>query len=108
MSVQLRLDRRVSDEPSLAMSFGLLCVVLLAMFAIVVNISVPDVQFAPADRVTLVFSSLIVLELADHLAQSLQRPLRLLPSGTGSRDRRRSLTGRRARCGRSQVTARCA
>jgi hypothetical protein len=46
MSVQLRLDRRVSDEPSLAMSFGLLCVVLLAMFAIVV---VPDVQFAPAD-----------------------------------------------------------
>jgi hypothetical protein len=49
MSVQLRLDRQVSDEPSLAMSFGLLCVVLLAMFAIVVNISVPDVQFAPAD-----------------------------------------------------------
>jgi hypothetical protein len=49
MSGQLRLDRQVSDEPSLAMSFGLLCVVLLAMFAIVVNINVPDVQFAPAD-----------------------------------------------------------
>jgi hypothetical protein len=49
MSGQLRLDCQVSDEPSLAMSFGVLCVVLLAMFAIVVNISVPDVQFAPAD-----------------------------------------------------------
>jgi hypothetical protein len=49
MSGQLRLDRQVNDEPSLAMSFGVLCVVLLAMFAIVANINVPDVQFAPAD-----------------------------------------------------------
>jgi hypothetical protein len=49
MSGQLRLDRQVSDEPSLAISFGVLCVVLLAMLAIVVNINVPDVQFAPAD-----------------------------------------------------------
>jgi hypothetical protein len=49
MSGQLRLDRQVSDEPSLAMSVGVLCVVLLAMFAIVVNINIPDVQFAPAD-----------------------------------------------------------
>jgi hypothetical protein len=31
------------------MSFGVLCAVLLAMFAIVVNINVPDIQFAPAD-----------------------------------------------------------
>jgi hypothetical protein len=42
-----RLDRQVSDEPSLAMSFGVLCVLLLAMFAIVVNINIPDIQFAP-------------------------------------------------------------
>jgi hypothetical protein len=53
MSGQLRLDRQVSDEPSLTMSFGLLCVALLAMFAIVVNINVPDVQFAPADLFSL-------------------------------------------------------
>ena len=49
MAGQLRLGRHVSDEPSLAMSFGVLCVLLLAMFAIVVNINIPDVQFAPAD-----------------------------------------------------------
>jgi hypothetical protein len=49
MSGQLRLDRKVSDEPSLAMSVGVLCMVLLAMFAIVVNINIPDVQFAPSD-----------------------------------------------------------
>jgi hypothetical protein len=49
MSGQLRLDRKVSEEPSLAMSIGVLCMVLLAMFAIVVNINVPDAQFAPAD-----------------------------------------------------------
>ncbi len=35
------------------MSIGLLCVVLLAMFAIVVNISVPEVQFAPVDLLDL-------------------------------------------------------
>ncbi len=31
------------------MSLGVLCVMLLAMFAIISNISVPDVQLAPAD-----------------------------------------------------------
>jgi hypothetical protein len=80
MSGQLRLDRQVSDEPSLAMSFGLLCVVLLAMFAIVVNINVPDVQFAPADLFSLQRNACLLLvdrelQLANHLAQSLQRPL---------------------------------
>jgi hypothetical protein len=49
MSGQLRSDRQVSNEPSLAMSVGVLCMLLLAMFAFVVNINVPDVQFAPAD-----------------------------------------------------------
>ena len=47
MSGQLRLDRQASDEPSLAMSFGLLCVMLFAMFAIVGNVSIPDVQIVP-------------------------------------------------------------
>jgi hypothetical protein len=37
------------DEPSLGMSFGLLCVVLLAMSVIVLNISIPEIQLAPAD-----------------------------------------------------------
>jgi hypothetical protein len=49
MSGQLRSGRQVRDEPSLAMSIGVLCAVLVAMFAIIVNINVPDVQFAPAD-----------------------------------------------------------
>jgi hypothetical protein len=40
---------RPNEEPSLGMSVGLLCVVLLAMFAIIVNISIPEVQLAPAD-----------------------------------------------------------
>jgi hypothetical protein len=38
-------NRQANDEPSLAMSFGLLCVVLFAMFAIVANVNIPDVQF---------------------------------------------------------------
>jgi hypothetical protein len=31
------------------MSIGVRCAVLVAMFAIILNIDVPDVQFAPAD-----------------------------------------------------------
>jgi hypothetical protein len=49
MTGERRLDRQASGKPSLGMSFGVLCLVLLAMFAFVVNISVPDVQFAPAN-----------------------------------------------------------
>jgi hypothetical protein len=49
MSTERRLGGEPSDEPSLGMSVGLLCAVLLAMFAIVVNISIPEVQLAPAD-----------------------------------------------------------
>jgi hypothetical protein len=49
MSGERRLDRQANDEPSLGMSIGLLCVVLFAMFVIVGNISVPDVQFAQTD-----------------------------------------------------------
>jgi hypothetical protein len=49
MSGQLRLDRHANDEPSLAMSFVLLFVVLAAMVAIVANINVPDVQLSTAE-----------------------------------------------------------
>jgi hypothetical protein len=49
MSEERRLNRQASDEPSLGMSFGVLCLVLFAMFAIVININVPDIQLAPAD-----------------------------------------------------------
>jgi hypothetical protein len=45
MSGERRSDREANDEPSLGMSIGLLCVVLFAMFSIVGNVSVPDVQF---------------------------------------------------------------
>ena len=45
MSRERRSDRQANDEPSLGMSIGLLCVVLFAIFAIVSNVSVPDVQF---------------------------------------------------------------
>jgi hypothetical protein len=31
------------------MSFGVLCLVLFAMFAIVANINVPDIQFVQSD-----------------------------------------------------------
>jgi hypothetical protein len=44
-----RFDRQAIHEPSLGMSFGVLCLILLGMFAIVVNISVLDVQFVPGD-----------------------------------------------------------
>jgi hypothetical protein len=49
MSGGRRLDRHASDEPSLGLSFGVLCLVLLAMIAIVANISVPDLQFVQSD-----------------------------------------------------------
>jgi hypothetical protein len=49
MSRERRLDQRTNDEPSLGMSIGLLCVVLFAMFAIVSNVSIPDVQFVQTD-----------------------------------------------------------
>jgi hypothetical protein len=49
MSGERRLDRHANDEPSLAMSFVVLFVVLAAMVAIVANISVPDVQLSTAD-----------------------------------------------------------
>jgi hypothetical protein len=49
MSGERHLDRHANDEPSLGMSIGVLCVLLLAMFAIVGNISVPDVQFVQTD-----------------------------------------------------------
>jgi hypothetical protein len=38
MSGERRLDRQEGDEPSPGMSFGVLCVVLFAMFAIAVNV----------------------------------------------------------------------
>ena len=49
MSVERRSDRQAYDEASLGMSIGLLCAVLLAMFAIVGNVSIPDVQFVQTD-----------------------------------------------------------
>jgi hypothetical protein len=49
MSRERRSDRQANDEPSLGMSFGVLCLVLLAMFAIVANASIPDVQFVQTD-----------------------------------------------------------
>jgi hypothetical protein len=51
MPGQLRLDRHANDEPSLAMSFVVLFMVLgamVAMVAVVASISVPDVQLAAA------------------------------------------------------------
>jgi len=38
-----------NDEPSLGMSFGVLCLMLFAMFAIIANVSIPDVQIVPTD-----------------------------------------------------------
>ena len=49
MSEERRSDRKANDEPSLGMSIGLLCVVLFAIFAIVSNVSVFDVQFVQTD-----------------------------------------------------------
>ncbi len=44
-----RSDRQVNDGPSVGMSIGVLCVVLFAMFAIVGDVSVLDVQFVQTD-----------------------------------------------------------
>jgi hypothetical protein len=49
MSGERRLDRQANHEPSLAMSFVLLFVVLAVMVAMVANINVPDVQLSAAD-----------------------------------------------------------
>jgi hypothetical protein len=49
MSGERRSDGQANDEPSLGMSIGLLCVVLFAMFAIIGNVSIPDVQFVQTD-----------------------------------------------------------
>jgi hypothetical protein len=49
MSGERRSDREVNDEPSLGMSIGLLCMLLFAMFVIVGNVSVPDIQFVQTD-----------------------------------------------------------
>jgi hypothetical protein len=45
MSEQHRSAKHL--EPSLGMSVGVLCLILFGLFAIVANISVPDIQFAP-------------------------------------------------------------
>jgi hypothetical protein len=44
-----RSDRQANDEPSLGMSLSVLCVLLFAMFAIIANASIPDVQFVQTD-----------------------------------------------------------
>jgi hypothetical protein len=49
MPGERRSDRQANDEPSVGMSIGLLCAVLFAMFAIVANVNVPDVQFMQTD-----------------------------------------------------------
>ena len=49
MAREISSDRQANDEPSLGMSIGLLCVVLLALFAIGSNVSVPEVQFVQSD-----------------------------------------------------------
>jgi hypothetical protein len=49
MSGERRLGRQANDEQSLAMSLSVLCVPLFAMFAIIANASIPDVQFVQTD-----------------------------------------------------------
>jgi hypothetical protein len=48
MSGQRRSARQESPEPSLGMSVGVLCLILFGLFAIIANISVPDIRLAPA------------------------------------------------------------
>jgi hypothetical protein len=43
-----RPSARQEREPSLGMSVGVLCLILFGLFAIVANISVPDIGVAPA------------------------------------------------------------
>ena len=47
MSGQSRSARQETPEPSLGMSLGVLCLILFGLFAIVANISVPDIQVTP-------------------------------------------------------------
>ena len=49
MSVERHSDRQANDEPSLGMSIGLVCAVLFAMFVIVGNVRIPEVQFVQTD-----------------------------------------------------------
>jgi len=49
MSAPRRPARQESSEPSLAMSVGVLGLILLGMFAVVTNISVPDIQLTPVE-----------------------------------------------------------
>ncbi len=46
MSEQRRSARQANPEPSLGMSVGVLCLILFGLFAIVANISVPDIRVA--------------------------------------------------------------
>ena len=48
MSEHRRSAGQVNPEPSLGMSVGVLCLILFGLFAIVANISVPDIRVAPA------------------------------------------------------------
>jgi hypothetical protein len=48
MSEQHRFARQEIPEPSLGMSIGVFCLILFGLFAIVANISVPDIRVAPA------------------------------------------------------------
>jgi hypothetical protein len=48
MSEQRHSARQENPEPSLGMSVGVLCLILFGLFAIVANISVPDIGVAPA------------------------------------------------------------
>ena len=46
MPAQRPSARQETPEPSLGMSVGVLCLILFGLFAIVANISVPDIQLA--------------------------------------------------------------
>jgi hypothetical protein len=48
MSGQRRSARQENSEPSLGMSVSILCLILFGLFAIVANISVPDIELTPA------------------------------------------------------------
>jgi hypothetical protein len=49
MSALRRPAQHESREPSLGMSIGIVGLILLGMFAIITNISVPDIQLTPAE-----------------------------------------------------------
>jgi hypothetical protein len=48
MSEQRRSETQEIPEPSLGMSVGVFCLILFGLFAIVANISVPDIRVTPA------------------------------------------------------------